>query len=256
MSGAQIQLLAAPSPRPVPGIDLRCCDVAEVLADVRGARLIHADPPWLYDIDGVRLGKSVSPSRGGAVLYAQDDNAAIAAAVDAAFDAATDGARLALWCTFPKLAEWMSVSACLRWRYVSGGAWGKVAGEHGSCGVGYHWRGRAEVLLLYVKGSPPTDRQVHLSNHHVAPTTEHSEKPMGWQRTMLQSWTAPNDLVLDLYAGLAPMARACALEGRRYVGAEIDPERHRMALDRLARAVAEGEDFARARPSLFGGVGR
>ena len=33
---------------------------------------------------------------------------------------------------------------------------------------------------------------------------------------------------------LAPLARACYAEGRRYVGAEIDPERHDKALARLA----------------------
>jgi hypothetical protein len=33
------------------------------------------------------------------------------------------------------------------------------------------------------------------------------------------------------------MARACALEGRRYVGAEIDPERHAKALGLLANAI-------------------
>lgn len=38
------------------------------------------------------------------------------------------------------------------------------------------------------------------------------------------------------WAGLAPMAGACHVEGRRYVGAEIDPERHGRALSML-RAV-------------------
>ena len=40
--------------------------------------------------------------------------------------------------------------------------------------------------------------------------------------------------VLDLYAGFAPMARACRIEGRQYVGAEIEPARHAEALCRLA----------------------
>ena len=44
----------------------------------------------------------------------------------------------------------------------------------------------------------------------------------------------PGDLVLDLFAGMAPVARACARTGRRYVGAEIDPERYRQAVNRLA----------------------
>jgi hypothetical protein len=41
--------------------------------------------------------------------------------------------------------------------------------------------------------------------------------------------------VLDLYAGMAPLARACLGTGRRYLGAEIDLERHKQALGRLHR---------------------
>ena len=40
--------------------------------------------------------------------------------------------------------------------------------------------------------------------------------------------------VLDLYAGLGTVAEACALEGRRYVGAEVDPDRHARALGLVA----------------------
>lgn len=40
----------------------------------------------------------------------------------------------------------------------------------------------------------------------------------------------------ELYAGLAPLARACLGTGRRYIGAEIDPERHLKAMERLHAA--------------------
>jgi hypothetical protein len=40
----------------------------------------------------------------------------------------------------------------------------------------------------------------------------------------------PGDLVLDLYAGLGSVPVACALEGRRYAGAEIDPEHRHTGL--------------------------
>ena len=39
-------------------------------------------------------------------------------------------------------------------------------------------------------------------------------------------------------AGYAPLTRACLLEGRRYLGAEIDPARHAEALARLAQVRA------------------
>ena len=57
-------------------------------------------------------------------------------------------------------------------------------------------------------------------------------------REWLRAWTDPGDLVVDVFAGLAPLARACLAEGRRYVGAEIDPVRHASALGRLALAVS------------------
>jgi len=53
------------------------------------------------------------------------------------------------------------------------------------------------------------------------------------QRAMLRQWTQPGDLVLDLYAGMAPLARACRDEGRAYLGAEIDRDRWGEAMDRL-----------------------
>jgi site-specific DNA-methyltransferase (adenine-specific) len=237
---SQLALLSATLPAPPAGIDLRCCDTAAMLATVRGARLIVADPPWRYESEGVRMGSPDAPSNLGAVPYPAMEIADIAAVVDSSFDCAAAGARLAMWCTFPMLGYWMGAFRGSRWAYKTGGAWGKVAGASGSCGVGYHWRGRAEILLIYVKGSPPINRAEHLSNHHVSPTTGHSEKPTDWLRTMLRAWTEPGDLVVDLFAGLGPVARACAAEGRRYVGAEIDPERHRMALERLAVFTSEG----------------
>ena len=48
----QLSLLTVPPPALPEGIDLRCCSVEELLADVAGAEvrpgLIVADPPWSY----------------------------------------------------------------------------------------------------------------------------------------------------------------------------------------------------------------
>ena len=40
--------------------------------------------------------------------------------------------------------------------------------------------------------------------------------------------------MVDLFAGMGPVALACIATGRRYLGAEIDPERHRQSIDRIA----------------------
>ena len=53
---------------------------------------------------------------------------------------------------------------------------------------------------------------------------------------MIEVWSNPGDLIFDIYAGLCSVGRAVirAGGGRRYIGAEIDPERYRQAVDRLA----------------------
>jgi N6-adenosine-specific RNA methylase IME4 len=230
-----LRLFEAPAPPSVSGIDLRCCGVAELLAEVRGARLIHADPPWRY----AREAGMANPQTHG--IYAGLSELEIVVHLDAAFACAAPASRLVCWYTWPKDAEWRRAGhAGPRWNErVTGGAWTKMqatatgARKVTSPGVGYHWRGETEPVALFTRGACGRAATV-LSNGHVSPNGEHSEKPLPWLREWLRAWTAPGDLVLDLYAGLAPMARACAIEGRRYVGAEIDPERHAKALGLLA----------------------
>lgn len=219
-------MFAPKAPR-IDGIDLRCCGVEEVLSEARGARLIMADPPWRYDeAPGV-----ANPEEHG--IYAGLSDGEIVAHLDQAFACAAPSSRLAVWYTFPKLAEWSAAGwAGPRWgEVVSGGAWVKTGGT----GVGYHWRGRAEPVALFTRGTTGRPSEM-LRNGHASPAEEHSEKPLDWLRAWVRAWTKPGDLVLDLYAGLAPMARACMIEGRRYLGAEIDSGRHAQAMGRLHMA--------------------
>ena len=73
---------------------------------------------------------------------------------------------------------------------------------------------------------------------HASEPEEHSRKPAGWMADWCRAWVPPGGLVLDLYAGLRSVAEAVVMagEGRRYIGAEIDPERHASACARVAAA--------------------
>ena len=209
--------------RPPPGIDYRLGDIRDTLT-TRGAALIHADPPWSYDNAGVRGNADDE--------YPLMTEEVIATLLDLAYDCAAPGARLVCWATWPKLMEFLNAGgAGKRWEYVTGGAWSKLQSQ----GVGYHWLGRTEPVLVFVRRGAPVYRDTthDLGNGHASPREEHSRKPLGWLRGMVRRWTPPDALVLDLWAGLAPMAAACKLEGRRYIGAEIDPERHGRALTLL-----------------------
>ena len=224
----QIPLLTVPEPKQPNGIDLRLCSVDALLNDMPGVpSLVIADPPWHY---AQAPGHSANPEN----HYASMTDAEICAVLDRAYDV-VDVGRLALWCTWPKLGQWFDAKQAGRWRwkYVSGGAWTKTGGS----ATGFHWLGFSEPVICYTKtkpGSPLCANWGPLQNAHTSYRQKHSEKPVEWMCEWVERWTEPGDLVLDLFAGMAPVARACARTGRRYVGGEIDPERYRQAVDRLA----------------------
>ncbi|MGA0946730.1 MAG: hypothetical protein ACO3UW_13285, partial [Candidatus Nanopelagicales bacterium] len=148
------------------------------------------------------------------------------------------GGRLALWTCWPLLVEvldgrplppWLAVPG-LKWK--SGGAWVKG----GPPGVGYHWRGHAEPVLIGTTDGTAGRAACIVRAGHASEPEEHSRKPAPWMADWCRAWVPPGGLVLDLYAGLGPVAEAVVMagEGRRYVGAEIDPDRHAMACARVA----------------------
>jgi N6-adenosine-specific RNA methylase IME4 len=217
----QLSFLPDPELPSKPGIDLRCCDIADLLPVVSGAAVVHADPPWIY--------RNAGNAGNAADQYALLSMEQIAEHVERSYHAAAPDAYLLCWATFPKLAEWMPHLERTSWRYVTGGAWFKTGG----LGIGYHFRGDVEPLLVCTKGKPRPVLAV--SSAYAGPRAAHSEKPMPWLEQLVQSFTEPGATVLDLYAGLGPMARACYRTDRKYIGAEIDAQRHRQALGRLAQ---------------------
>ena len=216
------------------GIDLRHCDTEEMLHDPElfgSADLIVADPPWAY---GTPSHMHPTEHYGDLHIDMIGYHLRLAAAV------ARSGRRMLLWVTMPLLAEAME-AVPLQWEYVTAGAWGKddddLAKHHGP---GWHWAGCSELALVYRAsggGTAHRNTKVPLKNHHVSAPTEHSEKPVDWQEMMIRKWVPPGGRVVDLYAGRGSVARAVirAGEGRTYVGAEIDADRHLGALGLIAQ---------------------
>ena len=234
---SQIPLLTVPEPAQPDGIELHNCSIEDLFDTVRGARMVFCDPPWTYSNSGDK-------TRSAASHYPCLKMSDIVQHVRSSWDCAADDAYLVVWATFPLMSEWMAAATedAIRWRYVTGGAWAKT----GAPGAGFHWRGNAEPILIYRKGKPrPCTtkllRSTHVSEQHRGKHSKsgealaHSEKPIAYQTNMVEVWSAPGDLILDVYAGLCSVGRAVKRAGnRRYVGAEIDPDRYRQAVDRLA----------------------
>ena len=75
---------------------------------------------------------------------------------------------------------------------------------------------------------------------HLHPT----QKPEALMRWIVLAWTKPGDLVLDPYMGSGPIARACHITGRRYIGIEIEERYCEIAVRRLQQSVLPLGDAA------------
>jgi site-specific DNA-methyltransferase (adenine-specific) len=69
-------------------------------------------------------------------------------------------------------------------------------------------------------------------------------KPLDLMRAIIRDYSRPGDLICDPCAGGATTLIAAAIEGRRSVGAEMDPKTHALAMKRIK---------AGHTPSLFPG---
>lgn len=205
-----------------PAFDLRLGDVERVIFDrgQGGFSFVHADPPWPYNNAGVNgaAGDHYDGLRVGQIRAHLDQMGLLS----------LPNAYMVVWCTWPLLRDWMAIGSefLAQWEYVSGGTWAKT----GRIGSGFHWRGDSEMALLYKKRkSKPLPFRNNTSNSYISPRTAHSEKPLDFLETLLNTFAPPGGLVCDPYAGLAPLARACRRTGHPYVGAELSPKRHRQA---------------------------
>jgi site-specific DNA-methyltransferase (adenine-specific) len=60
-------------------------------------------------------------------------------------------------------------------------------------------------------------------------------KPLALMRALVRDYSRPGDLIVDPFAGGATTLLAAAMEGRRAIGAECDPETFAKAVKRLQR---------------------
>jgi len=213
-------------------IDLRCCTAAELLAEglPEPPRLIIADPAWGYD-----NAAGGSMESGSAAVYETMTEEAVADDLSAAYRAAAEDAYLGLWCTGPKLREWFQESLQgFPWRYLGLGGWVK---DQRQIGMGFHWRGHLEPVLLYAKGAPKPCGTVRSA--WTGSRRSHSEKLPEALDDLLRLGTVPGDLVVELYAGETASGPLSAQRmGRRYLGCESSSAGWMKARERLLRASA------------------
>lgn len=87
------------------------------------------------------------------------------------------------------------------------------------------------------------------SKYYISPTNkrdkdkfEHSTiKPLPFVQNHILNSTNENDIVLDPFIGSGTTAVACKNLGRQYIGFEINPKWHKIAVDRLNNIQANGQ---------------
>lgn len=84
----------------------------------------------------------------------------------------------------------------------------------------------------YISGTNVQDKELY--KH---PTI----KPLELVKNHIINSTQPNDIVLDCFCGSGTSCVASKETGRRYIGMEIDPEYHRIAVNRLNGITASGQ---------------
>ena len=125
-------------------------------------RIVYADPPWRYDF-------SKSDSRSIEAHYPTMSTDEIC---DLDVPSA-DVSILYLWATAPKLPDALRVVDAWGFEYKTNMVWVKK-----SIGMGYHARGRHELLLIATRGGfPPPEPSMRPDSVISFPKTVHSRKP-------------------------------------------------------------------------------
>lgn len=68
-------------------------------------------------------------------------------------------------------------------------------------------------------------------------------KPLWLMRALVRDYTKRGDLIVDPCAGAATTLLAASIEGRRAIGAEVDPNTHELAMKRIRRGYTPSLDF-------------
>jgi site-specific DNA-methyltransferase (adenine-specific) len=119
--------------------------------------------------------------------------------------------------------------------------WKPIVWDKLTLGMGYHYRRQYEFILFFEKGKrrlqnlgvPDVLRAKRV--HGGYPT----EKPVEVLRTLVRQSSSPQELVCDPFFGSGSTGEAAILEGRRFIGTDVNVEAGVVAHERLRAAGAQ-----------------
>lgn len=242
-------------------IELRCGDWSVALADVGEVDVLISDPPYSERTHSGHDDGASLANRAGRPMKRSDGGTDIARPRRAlsyqAWGAEEVQSFVRAWA--PRVRGWLvclsDSDLCMTYRaaYEANGLTGfhplpcvipgmtvRMSGDGPSSWAIY--ANVARPKHLYRWGTLPgayivrPGERVHIGG-----------KPLTLMRALVRDYSRPGDLICDPCAGGATTLIAAATEGRRAIGAELDPKTHALALKRIAKGYT---------PSLFAGVDR
>jgi DNA modification methylase len=132
-----------------------------------------------------------------------------------------------------------------------------VVWDKGPIGMGWHYRRSYETVLVGEKRGAACrwyDQTNSVENiirpgffgiRKILPAADEHPTPKPWRLAahFMQLHTLPGHLVLDPFMGHGSTGEACAYEGRRFIGVEIDPQHFEAACLRIETAQRQGNLF-------------
>lgn len=141
-------------------------------------------------------------------------------------------------------SPWMFDALSAHFRVVGCIAWDKRI-----IGLGYYLRPQWEMAYVCVKGRPPrrgTAPSDVWEQARIVRTKHPCEKPVPLLRRAVRLVSDPGQLVADPFAGIFSAGVAAVLEGRRFIGSEIDGRYVKLGDTRLTAAATEYSASANA----------
>lgn len=234
-----------------PGWELHCGRWQDALASVDAVDCLIADPPYSARThDGQRTGSSIRMPGIGYESITEEDARELAA----------------LWA--PRTARWAVVfcdHVAFRWHdaawtdagwltfapvFLKSNPTPRFSGDGPAFALEFMLVARRRSGDLK-PGSLPAVYEHPIGGN--AARTVAGAKPLGLMRAIVRDYSRPGDLVVDPCAGGGTTLLAAAMEGRRAIGSEMDPDTYAKAVARLRAGIqpdmftaADDEERARA----------
>jgi site-specific DNA-methyltransferase (adenine-specific) len=133
--------------------------------------------------------------------------------------------------------------------------WKPLVWDKKTIGMGYHYRARYEFILFFEKGKRRLN-DLGIADVISAPRIHRgypAEKPPAVSEVLIKQSSAPGELVADPFMGSGSVGVAALKNGRRFCGADLNPEAVRLTAERLRQfgAGRAPQELSEGEPGLL-----